>query len=116
MRFLPASRPFWQNLLVIIGAVTILGLLGYALFQDAAVLSNIYFLGAFVLWIVAIVPAFTEMGSSLKIRAEARKRGKDVKLMRHAAEKKYQEGGRITFLFGLSGFVCFMLAFVTLAL
>ena len=116
MKFLSASRPFWLNLFLIIGAVTLLGILGYLLFQDAGILSNIYFLGAFALWIVAVIPAFIEIGSSLKIRSDARKRGKDAKLMLHAAEQKFQEGGQITFLFGLSGFICFILAFVTLAL
>lgn len=116
MKFLSTPRPFWLNLLLLVGGVTLLALLWYLLVQEVGVISNTYFIGAFFLWIAALVPAFDEMSGNIKIRAEARKTGKDAKPMYQAAEEKYQQGGRLTFLFGLAGFLCFVLAFVTLAL
>lgn len=116
MKFLSTPRPFWLNLLLIVGGVTLIGFIWYVFVPNIGVLSNTYFLGAFFLWIAALVPAFGEMSGNVKIRSEARKAGKDAKPMIQAAEEKYQQGGRTTFLFGLAGFICFILAFVTLAL
>lgn len=116
MKFLSTPRPFWLNLLLIVGGVTLVGLIGYLFARNTGMISNAYFLGAFLLWIGALIPAFDEMSGNVKIRSEARKTGKDAKPMIQAAEEKYQKGGRTTFLFGLAGFICFILAFVTLAL
>jgi len=116
MKFLSSPRPFWLNLILILGVVTLIGIVSYLVVQDTGAISNVYFLGTFVLWIIAVVPAFGEVGGNVKIRANARKTGKDVKQLINAQEGKYQQGGRVTFLFGLAGFICFALAFVTLAL
>jgi hypothetical protein len=116
MKFLSSPRPFWLNLLLLVSTVTLIGLVWYLFAKDAGAISNAYFLGTLAFWIIAVVPAFGEVGGNFKIRSEARKSGKEAKPMIHAAEEKYQEGGRITFLFGLAGFICFALAFVTLAL
>lgn len=116
MKFLSTPRPFWLNLLLLVGGVTLIGLIWYLFTQNTGTISNTYFLGAFLLWVAALVPAFDEMGGNVKIRVEAHKSGKDVKPMIRAAEERYQKGGRTTFLFGLAGFVCFILAFVTLEL
>lgn len=116
MKFLTTPRPFWANLLLIIGLVTLAGLVFSLFTRSFTALSNTYFLATLVLWIVAVVPAFTETGGNLKIRASARKTGKDAKEMIHAQEEKYQKGGRVTFLFGLAGLLCFILAFVSLAI
>lgn len=96
--------------------VTLIGVIWYLFAQNTGALSNTYFIGAFFLWILALIPAYDEMSGNFKIRAEARKTGKDAKSMIKSAEEKYQKGGRTTFLFGLAGFICFVLAFLTLAL
>jgi hypothetical protein len=116
MKFLSSPRPFWLNLLLLVGSVTLIGLIWYLFTQSAGALSNTYFIAAFFLWIAALVPAFGEMGDHIKIRREARQTGKDAKPLLQAAEKEFKKGGRTTFLFGLAGFICFILAFVTLAL
>ncbi|HNB54935.1 MAG TPA: hypothetical protein PK530_23500 [Anaerolineales bacterium] len=116
MKFLTTPRPFWLNLLLIVGGVTLIGLIGFVFVRNTGIVSNAYFVGAFFLWIAALVPAFGEMSGNVKIRTEARKTGKDAKRMIQDAEEKYQQGGRTTFLFGLAGFICFILAFLTLAL
>jgi len=116
MKFISSPRPFWLNLILIVGAVTLIGITWALIAQDISAVSNTYFLSTMVLWIVAIVPAFGEMGGNVKIRVEARKSGKDAKQMINAQEEKYQRGGKVTFLFGLAGFICFILAFASLAL
>jgi len=116
MKFLSYPRPFWLNLIMIVSSVTLIGIIWALIAQDIDAISNTYFLGTLVLWIVAVVPAFGEMGGNVKIRLEARKSGKNAKQMINAQEEKYQRGGKVTFLFGLAGFICFILAFATLAL
>ncbi|NUM49006.1 MAG: hypothetical protein HUU38_30245 [Anaerolineales bacterium] len=116
MKFFSSPRPFWLNLVLIVGAVTLIGVIWFLFAQNPGAISNAYFLGAFLLWIAALVPAFDEVSGNVKIRTEARKAGKDAKPMIQAAEEKYQKGGRTTFLFGLAGFICFILAFLSLAL
>jgi hypothetical protein len=116
MKFLSSPRPFWINLVLIIVAVTLIGIIWSLITQDVGAISNAYFLGTLVLWIVAVVPAFGEMGGNVRLRLEARKSGKDAKQLINAQEEKYQRGGKVTFLFGLAGFICFILAFASLAL
>ena len=116
MKFISSPRPFWLNVILIIGAITLIGTIWALIAQNIDAISNTYFLSTLVLWIVAIVPAIGEMGGNVKIRVEARKSGKDAKQMINAEEGKYQRGGKVTFLFGFAGFICFILAFATLAL
>mgnify|MGYP001450007822 CR=1 FL=1 len=116
MKFIFAPRPFWLNLIILVGIVTLIGFIWFLFTRNVSALSNTFFLGAFVLWLVAVVPAFGEMGSNIKIHIDARKEKKDALTMLREAEQKYQEGGRITYLFGLSGLICFILALASLAL
>lgn len=116
MKYLVSPRPFWLNLLLILALVTLVGVIGFLLTQQTTFISNTYFFGTLVLWVIATIPAFTETGGNFKIRLDARKTGQNAKELIRAQEEKYQRGGRVTFLFGLAGFLCFILAFLTLSL
>lgn len=116
MKFLSSPRPFWLNLLLIVSGVTLIGLIWFLFAGKTGAISNAYFIGAFFLWIYALFPAFDEIGGNIKLRSEARKTGKNAQRLIAAAETKYEKGGKKTYLYGTAGFVCFILAFATLAL
>ena len=112
--FLTSRRPLVVNLILILGAVTLIALIAYALSGSSNAISNVYFISAFLLWVVAVIPLFTEVGGNTKLRLQARKEGKNVYELISEQEEKYQRGGRVTFLYGSAGFICFFLAFVVL--
>jgi hypothetical protein len=105
-------RPFLLDLLIILAVVSLIGLV----LQWLTSLSNTYFLAAVILWIVAIIPVFGEVGGNTKTSLQARKEGKKARevIMQEEAAGKYSRGTRITFLYGLAGFVSFLLALLTL--
>jgi uncharacterized membrane protein len=111
-----SSRPFIINLFIILGVVTLIAIGMSLLNRDVSAASNTYFLGSFLLWIVAVIPIISEISSNTKIRIKARKEGKSAKKQIIDHEDKYQQGGRITFLFGIAGFICFILAFLLLTI
>lgn len=110
----PIARPFWLNLLLILGTVTLIALIGGTLIGGLAMISNLYFIGAVVLWIIAVIPIFTEVGGNTRITIKARRAGENPKELIQAEEGKYKRGSRITYLYGLSGFICFVLAIIVL--
>jgi hypothetical protein len=68
------------------------------------------------LLVVSAVPIFTEMGGNAKVGRQARKEGRHPReaVKEHEKSGRYTRGTRITFLFGVSGFICFILAILTL--
>jgi hypothetical protein len=110
------NLPFWQKLLLLTGLIVVIALLGGLITGSVGMISNIFFLAAFVLWIIAVIPAFGEVGSNTRLTIQARKEGINPKKLIDDKEEHYRARGRITFLFGLCGFICFLLAFVTLIL
>jgi len=108
------TKPFWLDLLIVFGSVSVAALLGGVLTGSAGMISNVYFVAAVVLWIVAVVPIFGEVGGNAKLTVQARKQGIRPKDLIQAQEPQRQRAGRVTFLYGLSGILSFIFAFVAL--
>ena len=107
-------RPIWQGFLIILGIVTLIALIGLLVFQDVSVASNVYFIAAVVLWIVAVVPVFGEVDGNARLTRKAQRENLDRRELVMGQEEKYNRGWRVTFLYGLSGIICFVMAFVSL--
>jgi hypothetical protein len=107
-------RPIWQGFLIIIGTVSVIAIAGLFLFNTGAAASNVYFIAAVVLWIISVGPVFGEMGGNARLTRKAQREGLDRKELVMGQEDKYRRGWRVTFLYGMSGIICFILAFVSL--
>jgi len=110
------QRPFWQQYLLIMSIVTVLVLVGLLILGDLRQVSNLYFWSTLVLLIIAAVPVFTEVGTSVKIAGKAIKDGEKVGSQLKEKQPAFDRGARITYLFGLSAFTTFILAILTLAI
>jgi hypothetical protein len=109
-----SSRPFWLNALILLAGAS---LACYVLSLVTSIsLSNLYFLTGFLFLVVAAVPIFTEVGGNARTGLQARREGKQIReaLQAQQASGRYSQGTRTTFLFGVSGFICFILAVATL--
>lgn len=110
------ERPFWQLYLAILLITTILVFLGSILLGDLRQMSNLYFWTTLIMFIVAAIPVFFEIGSSAKIIGKSLKDGEKVGSKMKDKKKTFDLGARITYLFGLSGITTFILAFLTLGI
>lgn len=103
--------------LSVLGLVLGPGALGLLLTLFTGILiSNVFFIAAILYLLVAVVPIFTEVGGNARAGLQARREGKAARDVIAGFEKagKYSSGTRITFIFGLSGLLCFVLAVLTL--
>jgi len=108
------NRPFWQKYLIIIAVDSLIVFLISAIILLAGgnnQISNLYFLSSAVLFVVAAIPVFTEMGGNLRLAGKALKGDDAEKLMQAHAERS-RMGTRNTFLYGLAGITTFVLALV----
>jgi len=108
------SRPFWLNALILLAGAS---LACYVLSLITTIsLSNLYFLTGVLFLTVATIPIFTEVGGNARTGLQARREGKHVReaLQAQQASGRYSQGIRTTYLFGVSGFICFILAVATL--
>ena len=110
------QRPFWQQYLLIMSIVTVLVLVGSLILGDLRQVSNLYFWSTLVLLIIAAVPVFTEVGTSMKIAGKAIKDGEKVGSQLKEKKPGFDRGARISYSFGLSAFTTFILAILTLAI
>jgi hypothetical protein len=111
-----SQRPFWQQYLIVMGIVTIIALVGSLLLGNIRQVTNLYFWSTLILFIIAAVPIFTEVGTSAKIAGKALKDGEKIGDQLKEKKPSFDRGARITYLFGLSGITTFVLAFLTLAI
>jgi uncharacterized membrane protein YhaH (DUF805 family) len=111
-----SQRPFWQQYLMVMGIVTIIVVVGALLLGNIRQISNLYFWSTLILFIIAAVPIFTEVGTSAKIAGKAIKDGEKIGDQLKEKQSTFDRGARITYLFGLSGITTFVLAFLTLAI
>ena len=65
------QQPFWQQYLMIIVIDTIIVFIGSLILGDLRQMSNLYFWSTLILFIIAAVPIFTEVGTSAKIAGKA---------------------------------------------
>ena len=110
------QRPFLQQYLMVMGIVTIIVVVGSLLLGNIRQISNLYFWSTLILFIIAAVPIFTEVGTSAKIAGKALKDGEKVGDQLKEKKTAFDRGARITYLFGLSGITTFVLAILTLAI
>ena len=110
------KRPFWQQYLMVIGIVTIIALIGSLILGNIRQMTNLYFYSTLILFIIAAVPVFTEVGSSAKIAAKALIDRESVGPQLKEKKPAFDRGARITYLFGLSGITTFILAILTLSI
>jgi hypothetical protein len=108
------SRPLWLSALILLVGAS-LACFVLSLITTIS-LSNLYFLTGVLFLIVATVPIFTEVGGNARTGLQARREGKRIReaLQAQQASGRYSQGTRTTFLFGVSGFICFILAVATL--
>ena len=111
-----SQRPFWQQYLLVMGIVTLIVVIGSLLLGNIRQISNLYFWSTLILFIIAAVPIFTEVGTSAKIAGKALKDGGKVGDQLKEKKSTFDRGARITYLFGLSGITTFVLAILTLAI
>jgi len=110
------KRPFWQQYLMVIGIVTIIALIGSLILGNIRQMTNLYFYSTLILFIIAAVPVFTEVGSSVKIAGKALIDRESVGPQLKEKKPAFDRGARITYLFGLSGITTFILAILTLSI
>ena len=111
-----SSRPLWQQFLMLLAADTLLALLGALLLRNWVMVSNVYFISSGIFLIIAIIPVFTEMGSSVKLTGRALKKDEKVAELLKEKQSCYERGARTTYAFGLAGIAAFILAFLTIGL
>lgn len=110
------QRPFWQQYLMVIGIDTVIVFIGSLILGDLRQMTNLYFWSTLILFIIAAVPVFTEVGTSAKIAGKALKNGEKVGSQLKEKQPTFDRGARITYLFGFSAFTTFILAILTLAI
>ena len=107
------SRPFWLNVLLLIAGA---GLVSYVLSLITSIsMSNFFFIIGTLFLFLAVIPVFSEVGGNARAGLQARQQGKQIReaIAERENSGRYTQGTRLTFLFGISGFVCFILAIAT---
>lgn len=110
------EKPFWQLYLLILLIVTALVVIGALLLGEIRQMSNLYFWSTLIMFIIAAIPIFFEIGSSAKIIGRSLKEGEEIGDQMRNKKQTFDRGARITYLFGLTGISTFILAFLTLGL
>jgi len=110
------EKPFWQLYLLILLIVTTLVLFGALLLGDIRQMSNLYFWSTLIMFIIAAIPIFFEIGSSARIIGRSLKEGDEIGDQMKNKKQTFDRGARITYLFGLTGITTFILAFLALGL
>ena len=113
-------RPFWQEYLIIMGIDAGVVLVLSLVFGGFHQLTNFFFYSTILLLVVAIVPIFTDFGTSGKAIKEMQKKGmrlsqKDEDFLTTQLQKS-QRGNRTTFAYGLAAITAFILSVLTINL
>lgn len=108
------TRPFWLQLLIILGVDSLLVLLLAWLLGDWEQISNFYFLSSLVLLGIAVVPVFGEWGGNVRLVSKALSRRQKLAPMIKAVEPRYQRGARTTYLYGTAAVTVFFLSLISL--
>jgi hypothetical protein len=98
------------------GLDSLLVALGAVLLRSSGQISNLYFWSSIVLFILAVIPIFSEVGASAKATGKAIKEGKKVSVLLKEKRGDFDQGARTTYLYGLSGFTALFLSILTLPL
>lgn len=111
-------RRFWQQYLMIMAVVTIIVILGALLLGNIRQISNLYFLSTLVLLIIAAIPIFFEVGTRMGSAGKSLRSSGEPEDQKKIKERqsKFDQGARITYLFGLAAITTFVLAAITLGI
>ena len=109
-------RPFWQQLLILLGLNSILVFFGALLLRDWGQVSNLYFWSSILLFIIAAIPIFSELGSSAKLAGRAVRKGEKVGTLLKEKQPIFERGARTTYLYGLAGVITFILSMFSIPL
>jgi len=110
------ARPFWQEFLIVMGITSSI-VVFLSLIFGFSQLSNFFFYGTIVLLIISIIPMFSDFGTRRKALREVKKQGKFVKIdFSDDHLEKVRRGNRITFVYGLSAILTFILSILTTGL
>ncbi len=108
-------RPFWQRLVMIIGIDIFVVVVAALLMGNLHQVTNLFFLSSIVLFVIAVIPIATEIGSSAKIVGKALKDSQKVGSQLKEKQPEFDRGTRMTYLFGLAGMIAFILSILTIA-
>ena len=111
-----SQRPFWQLYIIVLAIDTAIVFVGSVILGNLLQMSNLYFWSTLIFFIIAAVPVFSEVGTSIKIAGKAFKDGEKVGSQIKDKQPVFDRGARITYLFGLSGITTFILAILTLGI
>lgn len=111
-----APRPFWLRYLIILGIDSTLVVIGALILGDLRQITNLYFYSTIILLVIAVVPIFTELGSSAKIVGKSLKDGEKAGPKLKEKQSQFTRGAHSTYLFGLAAFSTFILAVISLAI
>ncbi|HEX9617053.1 MAG TPA: hypothetical protein VGA03_06520 [Anaerolineales bacterium] len=110
------QRPLWQGFLIVLGIDTLVVLVGALALSSLRQISNLYFLSSIVLFIIAVVPIITEVGSSAKIVGRAVKGGEKVGPQLKEKQVIFERSAQTTYVFGLAGLAAFILSMLSLSI
>lgn len=107
------ARPFWLRYLQIMGIDSgiVFGLAW--LLGDWLQVSNFYFLSSLVLFVIAVIPVFSEVGGNVRMVSRLGS-GETMRDIIQKQEKTAQRSARQTYLYGLCGITTFVLAILFL--
>jgi hypothetical protein len=110
------TRPFWQEFLIVLGIASSI-IVFFSLVFGFSQLSNFFFYGTIVLLIISIIPMFSDFGTRRKALREVKKQGKFVKIeISDDHLEKVRRGYRITYIYGLTALLTFILSILTTGL
>ena len=110
------ARPFWQAFLIILGIDTLIVFAAVLIFHDYGQISNFYFLSSIILFIVAAIPVFSELGSTAKIAGRALRESENATPLFKEKKPLFDRGARTTYVYGLAGIVTFVLSMLSLGI
>ncbi|MEW6716015.1 MAG: hypothetical protein AB1345_00700 [Chloroflexota bacterium] len=114
MSDLKPPRPFWLRLLIILGVNSLVVVLIALVLGDFNILSNLYFISSAVFLVIAVVPAFSELGSNIRLAGRAISQGQKLAPLLKAREAQYQHGAQQTYLYSAAAIITFLLSLVIL--
>jgi hypothetical protein len=107
------KRPFWLEYLRVMGIDAAI-VLFISIILGFHQISNLFFFSSAVLFIIAVIPIFSDVGASAKAIRKARKDSVPFEGKTDAQVKKAEFGWRTTILFSLAGITTFVLSILTI--
>jgi hypothetical protein len=97
-----------------LGVDSILVFIGALLLRDWGQVSNLYFWSSVLLLIIAVIPIFSEVGSSAKLAGKAVKDGVKVGPMLKEKQPIFERGAKTTYLYGLAGIITLIFSMLSI--